>query len=195
MGIVARYVDDLQRTIAALDVEAVLDVVEVLRSARDARRQVFIAGNGGSAATASHWVNDLAKATRRSGRRPFRVIGLADNLSWVTAIANDDGYDRVFADQLDNLANPGDVLLVISASGNSPNIVRAVALARARGMVSVGLVGFDGGLVAEQLDTVVWVRSEKGEYGLVESMHSIICDIVTTCLIGDQGSAGDTTSP
>ena len=186
--IAAAYVADLQTLVEELDRAAILRVVEMLRVARDAGRTVFIAGNGGSAATASHWVNDLAKATRRSGRRPFRVIGLADNLSWLTAIANDDGYEHVFADQLDNLAVADDVLLVITASGNSPNILLGVEAARSRGVRTAALVGFDGGAVRPLVDECVWVRTAKGEYGLVESVHSIACDIVTTCLIGDRAS-------
>jgi D-sedoheptulose 7-phosphate isomerase len=185
-GIAERYLKDLQSLVRDLDVQALERIVEMLRAARDAGRLVFIAGNGGSAATASHWVNDLAKATRRSGQRAFRVIGLTDNVSWLTAIANDEGYDRVFADQLDNLAGPGDVLLVITASGNSPNVLRALELARERGVHTAALVGFDGGSARTMVDECLWVQTPHGEYGLVESVHSIACDVVTTCLIGDR---------
>ena len=191
MGIAAAYVADLQGILERLDLDAVLRVVERIRVVRDAGGTVFVAGNGGSAATASHWVNDLSKATLRSGRRPIRVIGLVDNVSWVTAIANDDGFDRVFADQLANLARPGDLLAVITASGNSPNILRAVAAARGLGVDTIGFIGFDGGAVRDQLDERVWIQTRKGEYGLVESAHSIACDIVTTCLIGDRSVEGD----
>lgn len=193
MGLAAAYVADLQVILERLDLDAVLRVVERIRAVRDAGGTVFVAGNGGSAATASHWVNDLSKATLRSGRRPIRVIGLVDNVSWVTAIANDDGFDRVFADQLANLARPGDLLAVITASGNSPNILRAVAAARTLGVDTVGFIGFDGGAVRDQLDERVWIRTPKGEYGLVESAHSIACDIVTTCLIGDRSVEPDAT--
>lgn len=185
LGITRTYLEDLQGLIRDLDVAAIERVVQLLRTARDAGRLVFIAGNGGSAATATHWVNDLAKATRRSGQRPFRVIGLTDNVSWLTAIANDDGYERVFADQLENLAGPGDVLLVITASGNSPNVLRAVERATELDMRTVAFVGFDGGAARALVDESLWVQTPKGEYGLVETVHSIACDVVTTCLIGD----------
>jgi D-sedoheptulose 7-phosphate isomerase len=179
------YLADLQEILSNLDLGALIRIVHRLRVARDAGRTVFVAGNGGSAATASHWVNDLAKATRRSGQRAFRVIGLVDNVSWVTAIANDEGYERIFAGQLENFAGPGDVLAVISASGNSPNVLRAVEVARARGAISIGFVGFDGGQLRERLDECLWVPTPQGAYGLVESVHSVACDMVTTCLIGD----------
>ena len=185
------YVTGLKGLLDALDVEALLRIVDRLRTARDAGAQVFIAGNGGSAATATHWVNDLGKATQKSGRSRFRVIGLADNISWFSALANDEGYERVFAGQLENLARSGDVLAVISASGNSPNLIRAVELAQATGLTSIGFLGFDGGKLLKLVDEALWVRTPPGEYGLVESMHSVACDIVTTCLIADRADPAD----
>jgi D-sedoheptulose 7-phosphate isomerase len=179
------YLADLQAALSAMDLDAILRIVEQLRVARDAGRTIFIAGNGGSAATASHWVNDLAKATKRSGRPAIRVIGLVDNVSWLTALANDEGYDRVFSGQLENFVEPGDVLAVISASGNSPNVLRAVEAARAAGAITVGFVGFDGGRLRDLVDECLWVPTPQGAYGVVESAHSVACDIVTTCLIGD----------
>lgn len=181
----SEYLADLERTLASLDLDAVLRIVGRLRVARDAARTIFVAGNGGSAATASHWVNDLAKATKRSGRRPIRAIGLADNVPWLTALANDEGYDRVFAGQLETFAESGDVLAVISASGNSPNVLLAVDEARARGVTTIAFVGFDGGLLRDRVDECLWVPSPNGAYGVVESAHMVACDIVTTCLIGD----------
>jgi D-sedoheptulose 7-phosphate isomerase len=187
-AIVGGYLLSLGGLLDRLDVDALLRIVGRLRSARDAGGTIYIAGNGGSAATATHWVNDLAKATRRSGRDPFRVIGLSDNISWFSAIANDEGYERVFAGQLENLARPGDVLVVISASGNSPNLVRAVEYAQSAGMTSIGFLGFDGGQLLRLVDEALWVQTPPGEYGLVESMHSVACDIVTTCLIADRAT-------
>jgi D-sedoheptulose 7-phosphate isomerase len=187
-SVAAGYVAGMGRLLERLDLDALMRIVARLRIARDEGAQVFIAGNGGSAATASHWVNDLGKATRRSGRRPFRVIGLADNVSWFSALANDEGYERVFSGQLENLSRPGDVLAVISASGNSPNLIRAVEHARASGMTSIGFLGFDGGRLLDLVDEALWVETPRGEYGLVESMHVVACDIVTTCLIQDRPS-------
>jgi D-sedoheptulose 7-phosphate isomerase len=157
-----------------------------LRIARDEGATVFVAGNGGSSATASHWVNDLSKATLRSGRAPFRVHGLTDNVPWLTALANDEGYERVFAGQLENFAQIGDVLIVISSSGNSPNLLRAVELARQRGVFTIGVLGFEGGLLKHHTDDCLVVKTEKGAYALVEPAHEMICHIVTTCLTHDR---------
>ena len=168
-----------------LDLDAVERVVDRIRSVREAGGTVYIAGNGGSAATAAHWVNDLGKATKRSGRRSLRVMGLGDNVPWLTALANDEGVDRIFAGQLENFAQRGDILVVISASGRSQNLVKAVELARERGLVTIGLLGFDGGVLKHMVTEVLWTESEIGAYGLVESGHALVADIITTCLIRD----------
>lgn len=175
-----RYVTVFSRLVDDLDRAAILEVVDLLRVARAHGRTVYIAGNGGSAAIATHFVNDLGKATRAAGG--FRALCLSDNVSWLTALANDEGFERVFTGQLENFASPGDVLIVISASGNSPNILEAVEFARKQGMLSVGLLGFDGGRVKDLVDRAVWVETEKGEYGVVETVHALVCDLITTCL-------------
>lgn len=180
------YLASLQSILGGIDVGALASLTERIRSARDARSTVFIAGNGGSAATATHWVNDLCKAASRSGRAPIRGICLSDNVSWLTALANDEGYEQVFARQLENMASPGDLLVVISASGNSPNLLEAVRYAQDKGLVTAALVGFDGGRLRTLVDECVWVETEPGEYGLVESAHSVLCDVVTTYLIDDR---------
>jgi D-sedoheptulose 7-phosphate isomerase len=131
-------------------------------------------------------VNDLGKATKRSGRLPLRVVGLADNTPWLTALANDEGYERVFAGQLENFAEPGDVLIVISASGNSPNLVEAVKLAVERGMTTVALLGFDGGKLKSLVQELVFIPSERGQYELVEDVHSVVCHAVTRALVADR---------
>jgi D-sedoheptulose 7-phosphate isomerase len=185
-AVIRGYLDAFDDVIRAIDEESVLRVVDRLRRARDSSSTVFIAGNGGSAATASHFANDLGKAVKHASRQPFRVMGLADNASWLTALGNDEGYERVFAGQLENFASPGDVLIVISASGNSPNLVQAVDLARERGVESIGFLGFDGGTLLHRVDEAIWVKSASGAYGLVETAHSLLCDLVTTCLISDR---------
>jgi len=151
-----------------------------------------VVGNGGSSATAAHWVNDLGKATKASGQRPIRIMNLTDNVPWLTALGNDEGYDRTFSGQLENFAQPGDVLIVITASGNSPNVLSAIELARERGMRTIGLVGFDGGRALQALDEAIWVQTERNAYGLVETAHSAVADIVTTCLINDRAAVGTT---
>jgi D-sedoheptulose 7-phosphate isomerase len=174
------------RLLAAIDVDAVCRVVQRLREARDNDGTVYIAGNGGSAATATHLANDLGKATKQSRRTPFRVLSLTDNASWLTALANDEGYDRVFTGQLENFARRGDVLIVISASGSSPNLVNAVEFARAKGIVTIGLLGFDGGVLKDLVDELLWVESDMGLYGPVETAHVLLCDMLSTCLLDDR---------
>jgi D-sedoheptulose 7-phosphate isomerase len=161
-------------------------VVDIFREARDRAAFIYIAGNGGSSSTASHWVNDLGKATKRSGCPPLRVMCLSDNMSWFSALSNDEGYDRSFAGQLENFATAGDVLTCISASGNSTNLVRAVELARKHKLTTVALLGFDGGLLKGLVDEAVCVHTEKGTYELVEDVHSAICHAITRCLVADQ---------
>lgn len=187
--IAREYIAEFVARLEHIDLEALERVVERLRAARDAGSMVYIAGNGGSAATATHWANDLAKATKRSGRAPMRMMCLSDNTSWLTALGNDEGYERVFAGQLENFARPDDVLIVISASGNSPNLLRAVELARERDVVTIGLLGFDGGALKSMVTESLWLETEIGAYGLVETGHVLMADIITTCFIRDRPEA------
>jgi D-sedoheptulose 7-phosphate isomerase len=188
--VVEDYLRAFARVLEQIDVDAVERIVRRLREARDSGAMIYIAGNGGSAATASHWANDLGKATKSSGRLPMRVMSLSDNVSWLTALANDEGYERVFSGQLENFAQPGDVLVVISASGNSPNLLQAVELGRARGVISIGLLGFDGGALKDKVDECLWLPTENGAYGPVESGHALLSHILTTCLAaGASGNA------
>ena len=179
------YLRAFAELLQLLDLGAVERTVECLRRVRDAGGTVYVAGNGGSAATASHWANDLGKATKASSRAFMRAMCLSDNVSWLTALANDEGYDRVFSGQLENFAGPGDVFVAISASGSSANLIEAVELARERGVVTIGLVGFDGGDLKGLVDECLWLPTERGQYGLVESGHAVVCDILTTCLMQD----------
>jgi D-sedoheptulose 7-phosphate isomerase len=190
--IASHYLEAFESLLRRVDVNALERVVRYLHDARDSGATIYVAGNGGSAATASHWVNDLGKGTKRAGRAPMRVMSLNDNVSWLTALANDEGYDRVFSGQLENFALPGDILIVISASGNSPNLVRAVEVARSRGVITIAFLGFDGGVLKDQVDEYLWFPSEKGTYGLVESAHSLFSHILTDCLMTDTLAHGDT---
>ena len=182
---IAEHFHAFETMMQQFDLDSVERVIQRLRQARDQGATIYICGNGGSAATASHWVNDLGKATKAAERPPMRVMSLSDNVSWLTALANDEGYDRVFAGQLENFARSGDVLIVISASGNSPNLVKAVELAQSRGITTIGLLGFDGGVLKKQVDDSLWVPTERGAYGLVESFHTLLCHILTDCLARD----------
>lgn len=183
--IAADHLQKLASLIGQMDPDAIERVFQSLRKAREDNATVYVAGNGGSAATATHWVNDLGKATKRSGCKPMRAMCLSDNISWLTALANDEGYDRVFAGQLENFAGPTDVLVVISASGNSPNLLRAVELARQRGTATIGFLGFDGGALKTMVDDFVWIPTEKGAYELVEDCHMTLCHTLIRCLAQD----------
>jgi len=185
----ADFLRDFALLLRQIDLDALERVYGILRSARDQGRTIYLAGNGGSAATASHWANDLGKGAKTPGQPPFRVMSLTDNVAWVTALANDESYDRVFAGQLENFARPGDVLVVFSASGNSPNLLRAVELARARGLATIGLLGFDGGALKALVDERLLLPTRKGAYGLVESGHDLLCHILTACLAADGAEA------
>jgi D-sedoheptulose 7-phosphate isomerase len=157
-------------------------VAGILRGARERGSSVFVIGNGGSAATASHLAADLANAPRRAGQRPLRVLSLADNVACLSALGNDEGYEQTFASQVDACVRPDDVVLAISASGNSPNLLRAIELAKARGAITAGLVGFDGGELRRLVDQAVFVPSPIGAYGPVEDVHLMLGHILTKCL-------------
>jgi D-sedoheptulose 7-phosphate isomerase len=183
--IAAEYLREFGQVMQQVDLDGIERAVEHLRRARDAEGTVYVAGNGGSAATASHWANDLGKATKASSRAFMRVMCLSDNVAWLTALANDEGYNRVFSGQLENFAGPGDVFVAISASGNSGNLIKAAELARKRGVLTIAMVGFDGGMLKGLVDECLWLPTELGQYGLAETGHSVLCDILTTCLMQD----------
>lgn len=157
-------------------------LVETLFRAFEAGRTIFLAGNGGSAANASHFGQDLAKGTLADLRaeRRFRVISLADNVGFITALANDAGYESVFEQQLRNLARPGDLLIAISGSGNSPNILRAVEYAKSIGMTTIGVTGFDGGKLRRMADEAVHVPVE--DMGMCEALHAVVFHLAMTQL-------------
>lgn len=141
---------------------------------------IFVLGNGGSAATASHFVCDLAKGTRQAGQPPFRVIGLSDNMPLITAWANDVSYERVFAEQLAGLVRPLDVVVLISASGNSPNVLAASETAALNGALSVALTGGNGGRLAGLVDLAVRVNARSIEQ--VEDLHLMIAHSLCVAL-------------
>jgi D-sedoheptulose 7-phosphate isomerase len=185
-----------RRTIELLeqvDIAAVIAVAQHLIESWKRGALVVIAGNGGSASTASHMANDLVKATRVESRRPFRAISLTDNVSLLTAFANDEGYETVFASQLEAVMTRGDVLVLISASGNSPNAVAAAARATELGASTVALVGFDGGALARTCDLVIRVDSEPGEYGSVEDVHLVLNHMISEALRDGIGGVSTST--
>lgn len=174
------YIATLRETVDRLPIDRIAQVVEALQTARLNGRQVFIMGNGGSASTASHFVCDLAKNTRRPSLPHFRVIGLTDNMAIFSAYANDEGYENVFAAQLANLIEADDVVIAISASGNSANVIKAIEEARRHNANAIGFTGFDGGRLASLVDIHVHVDSHTIEH--VEDIHLMIEHMIVKTL-------------
>lgn len=170
------YLDRLIAALEEMPVDAIERLSEMLYRAYTDGKQVFILGNGGSASTASHMAADLGKNTIAPNMRRFRILSLNDNIPLLTALANDYGYENVFAEQLQNLIQPGDVLIAISGSGNSPNVLNAIEYARSRSAGIVAMLGFGGGKAAELADLVLLV--ESSDYGVVEDAHLIVNHIL-----------------
>ena len=177
---IQRYLEEVQYTLGALPLERIQDVVDVLLSANYASCTVFTLGNGGSAATASHFACDLAKGTIVSGRPRFRVSALTDNVPLMTAWSNDVAYEDLFAEQLRGLMRPGDVVVAFSGSGRSPNVLRAVKLARRMGGITIGFSGFDGGPLSHLVDVPVVVPCDCMEQ--IEDVHLVLCHLTATVL-------------
>lgn len=178
----AAYARHLADMLARLDSDAVGRVIGHFLEAREQGNRIFFCGNGGSAATASHFANDIAIGTRTPDK-PFRAISLTDNAAVLTAIANDDGYDEIFVQQLQTLMEPGDIVVAISASGNSVNVVNALEYAKSKDNITIALTGFDGGKLKEIADTVIHIAANKGEYGPVEDMHMVLDHLIGTYLM------------
>jgi D-sedoheptulose 7-phosphate isomerase len=170
------YLSRLQTAVDALPRERMDALGETLLRAYRNNKQVFLLGNGGSSSTASHMAADLAKNTIGPNMKRFRIVSLNDNAAIVTALANDLGYENIFSEQLTNLVQVGDVLIVVSASGNSPNVLKAMRYARSRSAEVIGLLGFDGGAAAELADIALIVPSDH--YGVVEDIHLIVNHIL-----------------
>ncbi|KHE94095.1 MAG: SIS domain-containing protein [Candidatus Scalindua rubra] len=174
-----KYLNDLQKT---LDASAIKGVINCFINARENGKTIYFAGNGGSAATASHFAQDLGEVGRKAGVHCFKTHSLTGSAALLTALGNDYGYDKLFSIQISELCSEGDVLVAISASGNSPNIIEAVKQAKEMGGITIGLVGFDGGKLLKMCDYVVRVKANKGEYGPVEDIHMILDHIITSFL-------------
>ncbi len=179
MDFVQSYVNEVQNTLARLPWLQIRQAIAVLQSARLNGRQVFLIGNGGSAATASHFASDLGRGVEGAAP-PLRARALTDSMAVFSAMANDYGYEQVFSRQLACLLQPGDVVIAISGSGNSPNVLNAVRLAHERGAMTIGLVGFDGGYLREMVDLCIHV--ENGCIEQVEDVHVLLAHLIATAL-------------
>lgn len=175
----AGYFDYLHILLKTIDKNELERFLEILLNARDRGSKIYLLGNGGSATTAAHFVNDLCKYASR-GKKKFKALNLTDNISWFSAIANDEGYENVFVRQLENYLQKDDVVVGISASGNSDNIIKAFDFANGQGAISIAIVGFDGGKMKEIAKAFVHLPTEKGEYGPVEDFHLILDHIISS---------------
>jgi D-sedoheptulose 7-phosphate isomerase len=170
------YIQQQKAALESIPVDQVAALVERFKKVLHEDHQIFVFGNGGSGTNASHFVTDLGKSASDKTYRRFRCLSLSDNISWITAIGNDYAYEDVFLRQLENYARPGDVVLVMSVSGSSPNIVKAVEWCKQTGVHTIALIGGKRGKLAELADDVIVIDSMH--YGRVEDCHMHICHMI-----------------
>lgn len=183
-GASTEYFDRLSRVIAALDKASIDRAVALVANAWSDGRQIFTMGNGGSSLTALHFINDWNKSIYLASKRPFRGRSLVDNIGIVMSYGNDLSFQEIFVEQLKNLLQPSDLVIAISGSGNSENVIRAVNYANENGAVTLGLCGFDGGKLKRLAQHVVWV--DVDDMQLSEDVHFIFGHLVMQRLCGYQ---------
>jgi len=184
---IADYIKAQKAAHDSIPVEQVAELVEWLRDAVRADRRIFVFGNGGSAANASHFATDLGKGSSDKIGRRFRVLSLTDNVSWITALANDYAYEDVFVRQLQNYGQPGDIAIGISVSGNSPNCVKALEWAKQNELKTAALVGVKRGKMAEIADRALVINDTH--YGRVEDAQMGICHMLCYAFMENPGLA------
>ncbi len=177
---IKNYLTDISTSLARLPVEAITQVIDVLEEARERGRSVFIFGNGGSAATASHFAGDLAKGAICPGKHRLKAFALTDHVPLLSAWANDSAYEHVFSEQLDNFIDAGDIAIGISGSGSSANVLNGIKAAKAKGATTIGFISFDGGSLKELVDIPVVVPVHNMEQS--EDIHLLLGHVITTCL-------------
>jgi len=171
-----QYRAKLLSALDTIDTQAVAQAIKILKAARDADRHIFVCGNGGSASTASHFVCDMVKGASYNRQARFRIMALTDSLPTITAYSNDVSYDCVFAEQLKNFAEPHDVFIAISGSGNSPNVVCAMEYANSIGCETIALTGRDGGKLGSLAK--LQIRVAEPHMGRIEDGHLIVCHML-----------------
>jgi D-sedoheptulose 7-phosphate isomerase len=173
---ISQYIQEQKAALDSIPVEGVSEIIETFRDALKKDRQIFIFGNGGSASNSSHFITDLGKGASDKLNSRFRCLSLNDNISWITALGNDYSYEDVFQRQLQNFAKPEDIVMTLSVSGNSPNLVKAIEWAGRNGMETIALVGAKRGKLAQLAKKVIVINSEH--YGRVEDAHMGICHMI-----------------
>ena len=180
--VINQYLTDVSATLARLPVEEIAQAVDALKEAREKGKSIFLFGNGGSAATASHFASDLAKGAICPRKPRIKAFALTDQVTLVSAWANDSAYEHVFAEQLENFIQAGDIAIAISGSGNSANVLNGVRVAKAKVATTIGFIGFDGGRLKELVDIAIVVPTYSMEQA--EDIHLLFGHVITTCLRG-----------
>ena len=178
-GIVSNYKNDIINFCENINTESLNQVCEILLEAYKSKKRIFVAGNGGSAGTANHFTCDFGKNAVKSETNRPKIISLSANMEVVTALGNDFCYGDIFVEQLKNLMDDGDVILLISASGNSPNVVNAAKYVKSRGGQVIGFTGFSGGQLSAYSDVEMNVPSDS--YEKIEDLHMIFCHMIVCC--------------
>lgn len=176
-NIISNYIKDIDKLLKSLNSSEVSNVIHIINECYKKNRQIFIMGNGGSASTSSHFACDLGKGTIVKGKERLRVMSLSDNMALITAISNDYGYEYIFSEQLENLVNEKDVVIAISASGNSPNIIKGVEYAKEKKAIVIGFTGFNGGKLRELSDICIHINCDN--YGQIEDIHMLLCHLIS----------------
>ena len=172
------YFDRVAELARKIDLPAVVRAADYIGKTRQTGNALYFIANGGSAAVAAHWVNDLMAGANQEGKPPFRAYCLTDNTSTVTAIGNDSAFENIFRDQLRAYVRPGDVVIAMSVSGNSENIIRGLGAAREADATTIGIAGMTGGRMADCCDVFIHVPSTADEYGPVEDLFSLLEHLV-----------------
>jgi D-sedoheptulose 7-phosphate isomerase len=188
-----RYKADLLTAIETLDLAKVNQAIDIFLQARDEGRHIFVCGNGGSAATASHFVCDVIKGASFNRERRFRMMALTDSLPTITAYSNDVSYECVFVEQLKNFAQPGDVVVAISGSGNSPNVLRALEYANSAGCRTIALTGRDGGKLGPLAQLNIQVSNPH--MGRIEDVHLMVMHMICYYFMDAEKLAGAVDQP
>ncbi len=170
------YISEQKSALESISIPDVEDIIQIFQKALNEDRQIFVFGNGGSASNASHFITDLGKSASDKTIRRFRCLSLNENLSWITAIGNDYSYEDIYLRQLQNYAHAGDIVMVLSVSGSSPNLVKAVEWSKKNGLYSIALVGKQRGKLASLADKVTIINSTH--YGRVEDCQMHICHMI-----------------
>lgn len=176
MAFAESYRQRLIGVLAGLDLQPVEKAIEWFAEARAEGRQIFVCGNGGSAASASHFVCDVLKGASYGRQSRFRIMALGDNQPTLTAYSNDVSYEAVFVEQLKNFARPGDLVLAISGSGNSPNVVRAIEWASQAGCRTIAMTGRDGGKLGPLAG--LQIHAAEQHMGRIEDAHMAVCHMI-----------------